>query len=104
MNAWMVGLKVILWVLSSSWILKMLMSTSIERIFFTYWIPSWISTTHFFTLVNGSPVSFFGSSRGKGDPLSALLFILVVEVLRRIMNRMEGGPFMLNVDNLGGKK
>lgn len=82
----------------------MLMSTSIERIFFTYWVPSSISTTHFFTLVNGSPVSFFGSSRGKGDPLSALLFILVVEVLRRIMNRMEGGPVMLNVDNLGGKK
>ena len=48
--------------------------------------------THFFIIVNGSPVSFFGSSRGKGDPLSALLFILVMEVLRRILNRMEGGP------------
>ena len=42
-----------------------------------------ISTVKFFILINGSPSDFFGSSRGiwQGDPLSPLLFDIVMEGL-----------------------
>ena len=42
-------------------------------------------------MVNGSPLGFFESSRGicQGDPLSLLLFLLVMEVLSRMLRRTE---------------
>ena len=38
-------------------------------------------------LVNGSPTEFFSASRGirQGDPLSPLLFLLVMEVFTRML-------------------
>jgi hypothetical protein len=55
------------------------------------WIRTCISTVRFFIMVNGLPLGFFGSSRGlcQGDPLSPLLFLLVMEVLSQLLIRTE---------------
>ena len=47
------------------------------------WIRTCISTVQFSVLINGSPNNFFGSSRGlrQGEPLSSMLFLIVMEVL-----------------------
>jgi hypothetical protein len=52
------------------------------------WIEWCISSVWFSILVNGTPEGFFNSSRGirQGDPLSRLLFVLVMEALSRMMN------------------
>ena len=55
------------------------------------WIRICISIVRFSIMVNGSPLGFFGSSRGirQGDPLSPLLFFLVMEVLSKMLRRTE---------------
>uniref|UniRef100_A0A2N9GD56 Reverse transcriptase domain-containing protein n=1 Tax=Fagus sylvatica TaxID=28930 RepID=A0A2N9GD56_FAGSY len=55
------------------------------------WIRTCISTVRFSIMVNGSPLGFFGSSRGlrQGDPLSPLLFLLIMEVLSQMLRRTE---------------
>ena len=54
-----------------------------------------ISTALFSVLINRSPVDFFGNSRGirQGDLLSPLLFLLVIEVLSRLLKKTEDGGF-----------
>ena len=55
------------------------------------WIRTCISTVQFSVLVNGTPTDFFGSSRGlrQGNPLSPLLFLVMMEVFSRMVKRME---------------
>ena len=59
-----------------------------------------ISTAHFSILVNGTPCGFFASSRGlrQGDPLSPLLFIIVMEAWSRLLARARDGGYLSGFD------
>jgi hypothetical protein len=52
------------------------------------WVHQCVSTVPFSVLINGTPANFFSSSRGvrQGDPLSPLLFVVVMEAFSKMMN------------------
>ena len=54
------------------------------------WIFFCISTVRFSILINGTPCGFFANFRGlrQGDPLSLLLFVLVMEALGRMLDKV----------------
>ena len=71
------------------------------------WIFFCLSTVCFSILINSSPCGFFGSSRGlrQVDPLSPLLFVLVMEALGRMLDKAvhEGRLSGFSVGNLEGR-
>ena len=69
------------------------------------WIRTCISTVQFSILINGAPADFFGSTRGlrQGDPLSPMLFSVMMEVLSKMLKRVEGAGLIRGFQAVGSR-
>ena len=71
------------------------------------WISFCLSTVRFSILINGSPHRFFGILRmlRQGDPLSPLLFVLVMEAIGKMLDNavLEGRLSGFNVGVSAGR-
>ena len=69
------------------------------------WIRTCISTVQFSILINRSPADFFGSTRGlrQGDPLSPLLFLVMMEVFSRMLKRVEDAGLTRGFQAVGSR-
>lgn len=70
------------------------------------WISTCISSTSFATSVNGGPSAFFNTSRDlkQGDPLSPLLFIIVMETLNKMIDKVRELNMMKDITVGNGDK
>ena len=72
------------------------------------WVKWCISTASFLMLVNGTPASFFNSSRRlrQGDPLSPYLFVIGMKALSVLIKRAVSGGFFTSfrVKGRGGER
>lgn len=69
------------------------------------WMKVCVGKVYFLIMVNGSPVVYFKSLRclRHWEPLSLILFIMVMEDMSRMINRAESGfltSFELEIGNL----
>ena len=67
------------------------------------WIRTCISTVQFSILINWALADFFGSMRGlrQGDPLSPMLFLVMMEVLSRMLKGVEGAGLIRGFQAVG---
>ena len=63
------------------------------------WILACVSFANFLVLINGSPTSFFKSTRGlrHGRPLSPLLFLLMIEGLSILISKARNEGLLLGI-------
>lgn len=59
-----------------------------------HWIMDCVTTVRYSIVLNGELEGYFPAKRGirQGDPLSLFLFVFAMEVLSRMLSRMQEQP------------